>query len=168
MTTNAWEERKKALENQYFYKKELELIEKMKKEHREELIRGLCRNRCPKCGVEIVAMEFREVPLDKCRITSYNVCYTKLLRFVEEGVASWYGEDFHGKLTSNGEVYDMYAMTAAHKTLPLGVYVRVTNKQNGQSAVVRVNDRGPFVDTRIIDLSYAAAKQLGVVGPGTA
>ncbi len=88
--------------------------------------------------------------------------------FVEEGVASWYGEDFHGKLTSNGEVYDMYAMTAAHKTLPLGVYVRVTNKQNGQSAVVRVNDRGPFVDTRIIDLSYAAAKQLGVVGPGTA
>lgn len=64
--TDAWEERKKALENQYFYKKELELIEKMKHEHREELIRGLCRNRCPKCGAEITAMEFRDVPLDKC------------------------------------------------------------------------------------------------------
>ena len=88
--------------------------------------------------------------------------------FVQEGMASWYGDKFHGKLTSNGERYDMYAMTAAHKTLPLGVYVRVTNRNSGKSAVVRVNDRGPFVDDRVIDLSYAAAKQLGVVGPGTA
>jgi peptidoglycan lytic transglycosylase len=88
--------------------------------------------------------------------------------FVQEGLASWYGKDFHGKLTSNGEVYDMYALTAAHKTLPLGVYVRVTNKTNGRQMVVRVNDRGPFVQGRIIDLSYAAAKELGVVGPGTA
>jgi len=88
--------------------------------------------------------------------------------FVQEGMASWYGEQFHGKLTSNGETYDMYAMTAAHKTLPMGVYVRVTNRNNGKSTVVRVNDRGPFVDDRIIDLSYAAAKQLEVVGPGTA
>lgn len=88
--------------------------------------------------------------------------------FVQEGVASWYGADFHGKLTSNGETYDMYALTAAHKTLPLGVHVRVTNKANGRQLVVRVNDRGPFVKGRIIDLSYAAAKQLGVVGPGTA
>jgi len=88
--------------------------------------------------------------------------------FVQEGMASWYGKDFHGKLTSNGEVYDMYALTAAHKTLPMGVYVRVTNKSNGRQMIVRVNDRGPFVSGRIIDLSYAAAKNLGVVGPGTA
>lgn len=88
--------------------------------------------------------------------------------FVQEGVASWYGKKFHGRKTSNGEIYDMYKMTAAHKTLPLGVSVRVTNRRNGRQAVVRVNDRGPFVAGRVIDLSYAAAKQLGVVGPGTA
>ncbi len=88
--------------------------------------------------------------------------------FVEDGVASWYGKDFHGKKTSNGEIYDMYAMTAAHKTLPLGVFVRVRNRNNGKETVVRVNDRGPFVKGRIIDLSYAAAKELDVVGPGTA
>jgi len=88
--------------------------------------------------------------------------------FVQDGIASWYGKDFHGKKTSNGEVYDMYAMTAAHKTLPLGVYVRVKNLANGRQTVVRVNDRGPFVKGRIIDLSYLAARELGVVGPGTA
>jgi rare lipoprotein A len=88
--------------------------------------------------------------------------------FVEQGVASWYGSDFHGRKTSNGETYDMYAMTAAHKTLPMNVYLKVTNLDNGRSAVVRVNDRGPFVKNRIIDLSYSAAKDLGVVGPGTA
>lgn len=88
--------------------------------------------------------------------------------FTQEGLASWYGKDFHGKKTSNGETYDMYAMTAAHKTLPLGVFVRVTNQRNGRQEVVRVNDRGPFVAGRIIDLSYSAAKNLEVVGPGTA
>lgn len=88
--------------------------------------------------------------------------------FIEEGKASWYGSKFHGRKTSNGEIYDMYAMTAAHKTLPMGVYVRVFNKLNGKQAVVRVNDRGPFVAGRVIDLSYSAARQLGVVGPGTA
>jgi rare lipoprotein A len=88
--------------------------------------------------------------------------------FVQTGVASWYGSDFHGKNTSNGERYDMYAMTAAHKTLPLGVYVRVRNMDNGRETVVRVNDRGPFVKGRIIDLSYAAAKQIGVDIIGTA
>jgi len=88
--------------------------------------------------------------------------------FVEEGVASWYGRDFHGRKTSNGETYDMYAMTAAHKTLPMNVYLKVTNLDNGRSTVVRVNDRGPFVKSRIIDLSYSAAKKLEVVGPGTA
>lgn len=88
--------------------------------------------------------------------------------FVEDGLASWYGKDFHGKKTSNGEIYDMHAMTAAHKTLPLGIFVRVTNKANGHHTIVRLNDRGPFVKGRIIDLSYTAAKKLEIVGPGTA
>jgi rare lipoprotein A len=88
--------------------------------------------------------------------------------FVQAGIASWYGQDFHGKKTSNGETYDMHAMTAAHKTLPLGVYVRVQNRDNGREAVVRVNDRGPFVKGRVIDLSYSAAKMLGFDIAGTA
>jgi rare lipoprotein A len=86
----------------------------------------------------------------------------------ERGYASWYGYKFHGRLTSSREVYDMYAMTAAHKTLPLPTYVRVTHLENGRSIIVRVNDRGPFVDGRIIDLSYAAAAKLGVHVSGTA
>lgn len=86
----------------------------------------------------------------------------------ERGVASWYGPGFHGKPTSSGERYDMYAMTAAHKTLPLPAYVKVTNLQNGRSVVVRVNDRGPFKDNRVIDLSYAAATRLEMVRSGTA
>lgn len=88
--------------------------------------------------------------------------------YVERGVASWYGPDFHGGTTSMGERYDMYGMTAAHKTLPLPAYVRVTNLQNGRSVVVRVNDRGPFSKNRIIDLSYAAATRLDMVRDGTA
>ncbi len=88
--------------------------------------------------------------------------------FTQEGIASWYGKDFHGKKTSNGEVYDMHAMTAAHKTLPLGVFVKVRNRETGQEIIVRVNDRGPFVKNRIIDLSYSAAKKLGVDLKGTA
>ncbi len=86
----------------------------------------------------------------------------------ERGIASWYGEKFHGRRTSNQEVYDMYAMTAAHKSLPLPTYVEVTNLDNGRSAVVRVNDRGPFHANRIIDLSFAAATRLGMVRSGTA
>ncbi len=86
----------------------------------------------------------------------------------ERGIASWYGTKFHGRTTSSGEPYDMYAMTAAHKTLPLPTYVRVTHRGNGQSIVVRVNDRGPFVGDRIIDLSYAAAVRLGMHIDGTA
>ncbi|MGD9301921.1 MAG: septal ring lytic transglycosylase RlpA family protein [Desulfobacterales bacterium] len=88
--------------------------------------------------------------------------------FRQRGIASWYGKDFHGKKTSNGEIYDMYAMTAAHKTLPLGTYVQVHNLENNRKIEVRVNDRGPFVRGRIIDLSYTAAKDIGIVGPGTA
>lgn len=86
----------------------------------------------------------------------------------EEGYASWYGQDFHGKPTSCGEPYDMNAMTAAHKTLPLGTYVKVTNLENGQSSILRVNDRGPFVSGRIIDLSCRAAQELGSYRKGLA
>ena len=86
---------------------------------------------------------------------------------VERGIASWYGTKFHGRRTSSGEPYDMYAMTAAHKTLPLPSYVQVRNLDNGRTAVVKVNDRGPFHDNRIIDLSYAAATKLGILGKGT-
>jgi rare lipoprotein A len=88
--------------------------------------------------------------------------------FKQAGYASWYGTKFHGRNTSNGEKYDMYAMTAAHKTLPIPCYVRVARQDNGKSIVVRVNDRGPFVDGRIIDLSYAAATKLGITLTGTA
>jgi rare lipoprotein A len=88
--------------------------------------------------------------------------------YVERGVASWYGPGFHEIRTSTGEPYDMYAMTAAHRTLPLPAYVRVTNLQNGRSVVVRVNDRGPFVGNRIIDLSYTAAAKLDMLRDGTA
>jgi len=85
----------------------------------------------------------------------------------ERGIASWYGKKFHGKRTSSGEPYDMYSMTAAHKTLPLPCYVRVRNLSNGKTVVVRVNDRGPFLHNRLIDLSYAAAARLGILGTGT-
>lgn len=85
----------------------------------------------------------------------------------ERGIASWYGVKFHGQPTSSGEIYDMYAMTAAHRSLPLPTYVMVTNLDNGRHVIVRVNDRGPFHSDRIIDLSYAAAKKLGFVHSGT-
>ncbi|HXM15364.1 MAG TPA: septal ring lytic transglycosylase RlpA family protein [Candidatus Eremiobacteraceae bacterium] len=84
----------------------------------------------------------------------------------EEGKASWYGAPFHGRQASNGETYDMYKFTAAHRTLPFNTMVRVTNVTNGKSTTVRITDRGPFVDNRIIDLSYAAAKQIESIGPG--
>ncbi len=87
--------------------------------------------------------------------------------YTERGVASWYGTKFHGRATSSGETYDMYKMTAAHRSLPIPCYLQVTNLQNGQQVVVRVNDRGPFHANRIIDLSYAAAKKLGITGSGT-
>jgi rare lipoprotein A len=85
-----------------------------------------------------------------------------------EGVASWYGTKFHKRNTSSGEKYDMLGMTAAHRTLPLPTYLEVTNKSNGRTVIVKVNDRGPFADNRILDLSYAAAKKLGMIGHGTA
>ena len=89
-------------------------------------------------------------------------------RFVQTGIASWYGPGFHGKRTANGEIYDQNALTAAHQSLPLGTQVMVTNLENGRAIKVRINDRGPFVGGRIIDLSLAAAKNIGVYAPGTA
>lgn len=87
--------------------------------------------------------------------------------YSERGIASWYGTKFHGHRTSSGESYDMYSMSAAHKTLPLPTYARVTNLKNGKSVIVKVNDRGPFHDNRLIDLSYAAAARLEILGEGT-
>lgn len=101
----------------------------------------------------------------------YGVRYSVMdtsIGYKERGVASWYGKKFHGRSTSSGERYDMHAMTAAHKSLPLPTIVRVTNLTNGKSVVVRVNDRGPFVKNRIIDMSYAAANELGMTTAGTA
>lgn len=86
----------------------------------------------------------------------------------EVGLASWYGRDFHGRRTSSGEIYDMYQMTAAHRTLPLGTRVEVIHLETGRSIQVRVNDRGPFIAGRVIDLSYGAARVLGMVGQGVA
>jgi rare lipoprotein A len=88
--------------------------------------------------------------------------------FEQKGVASWYGKKFHGRKTSNGETYNMYAISAAHKTLPLGTYVKVYNLDNKKCMTVRINDRGPFIEGRIIDLSYGAANRLGIVQKGTA
>ncbi len=86
--------------------------------------------------------------------------------YVQEGLASWYGPEFHGQPTSSREIFNMHDLTAAHLTLPFGTHVMVTNLNNNKSVVVRINDRGPFVSGRIIDLSYAAAKLLGAIGPG--
>jgi rare lipoprotein A len=102
----------------------------------------------------------------------YGVTYVPIRKVsvghVETGEASWYGRKFHGRTTSSGDVYDMYGMTAAHKTLPLPTYLQVRNLANGHEVVVRVNDRGPFLGGRILDLSYMAAQKLGVVATGTA
>jgi rare lipoprotein A len=92
---------------------------------------------------------------------------TKLQPYQQRGVASWYGKRFHGQKTASGEPYDMYAMTAAHPILPIPSYARVTNLRNGKQVIVRINDRGPFHSGRIIDLSYAAANRLGLIGSGS-
>ncbi|MEO5574203.1 MAG: septal ring lytic transglycosylase RlpA family protein [Gammaproteobacteria bacterium] len=100
----------------------------------------------------------------------YGVGYRPLTSstgYVERGIASWYGTKFHGRRTSSGEPYDLWGISAAHKTLPLPTYVQVSNLQNGRKLIVRVNDRGPFHDNRVIDLSYAAASKLGILATGT-
>jgi peptidoglycan lytic transglycosylase len=116
----------------------------------------------------------RAEPINRGTARSYVVMgksytpMTALAPYSARGIASWYGRRYHGKLTSSGEPYDMYAMTAAHTTLPIPSYARVTNVKNGKSVVVRINDRGPFVEGRIIDLSYTAAHRLGVLAGGNA
>ena len=105
-------------------------------------------------------------PIYQVRGKTYQVLDSRR-GYQERGVASWYGKKFHGRMTSNQEPYDMYGMTAAHKSLPLPTYVRVRNLKNNRSIVVRVNDRGPFIDNRLIDLSYTAALKLDLVRAGT-
>ncbi len=104
------------------------------------------------------------------RVHASNPAQPSVAPLVEEttGYASWYGHPYHGRRTSNGETYDMNTMTAAHRTLPFDTVVKVSNLSNGKAVTVRINDRGPFVKDRIIDLSYLAAKQIDMVGPGTA
>ena len=97
-----------------------------------------------------------------------TVASNTVRKFSQTGMASWYGRQFHGRKTASGETFDMNALTAAHRSLPLNCYIRVTNKTNGKSVVVKVNDRGPFHGNRVVDLSYGAAKQLGITNAGTA
>ena len=112
--------------------------------------------------------------MHKATMRPYNVggriYYPTVVRVgsTYRGIASWYGDNFHGNNTSNGEYYNMFSYTAAHKTLPMNTMVKVTNLKNNKSVIVRINDRGPFVANRIIDLSYAAAKKLNMIGTGTA
>ena len=97
-----------------------------------------------------------------------TVASNTVRKFSQTGTASWYGRQFHGRKSASGETFDMNAMTAAHRSLPLNCYIRVTNRNNGKSVVVKVNDRGPFHGNRVVDLSYGAAKQLGITSAGTA
>ncbi len=113
------------------------------------------------CGPRYIVRE-RRIPPPETKIERRES------RGVQQGIASWYGADFHGKQTSSGEIYDMYQLTCAHNTLPLGTMVMVTNLENGKSVELKVNDRGPFVKGRIIDLSYAAARMLDMHEQGTA
>ncbi len=107
-----------------------------------------------------------QLPYRVDNIEYYPIFSTK--GFQQQGRASWYGPGFHGHRTSSGEIYNMHAMTAAHKILPMNTMLLVKNLDNGRQTIVRINDRGPFVDGRILDLSHAAAKALGILGPGTA
>lgn len=106
--------------------------------------------------------------LSSCGIARETSKPVDATRAIGTGVASWYGPDFHGKATANGEIYDMNALTAAHRTLPFNTVVLVENRDNGRSVIVRINDRGPFVGNRIIDLSRQAAREIGMINAGTA
>lgn len=116
--------------------------------------------------IKFILMVFLLSILFSCRPT--KPVTTPPVGYVETGIASWYGPEFHGRKTSSLEIFDMHDLTAAHRTLPFGTLVQVTNLDNGRTLTVRINDRGPFVKDRIIDLSYAAARMLGMIGPGTA
>ena len=128
----------------------------------------------PPANLDLVAEPTPRIePINKYTSRSYTVLgrtytpYAQLTPYKARGVASWYGKRYHGQKTSSGEVYDMYAMTAAHTILPLPSYARVTNVATGKSVIVRVNDRGPFHQDRLIDLSYVAALRLGLLGRGS-
>lgn len=112
--------------------------------------------------IELPAEEISVI--DKLNTVASNT----VRKFTQTGMASWYGRQFHGRKTASGETFDMNGLTAAHRSLPLNCYIRVTNKNNGKSVVVKVNDRGPFHGNRVLDLSYGAAKQLGITQAGTA
>ena len=111
-----------------------------------------------------------EVPEDEPSVIEKlnTVASNTVRKFTQTGVASWYGRQFHGRKTASGETFDMNELTAAHRSLPLNCYIRVTNKDNGKSVVVKVNDRGPFHGNRVLDLSYGAAKRIGITSAGTA
>ncbi|MFV5489923.1 septal ring lytic transglycosylase RlpA family protein [Acinetobacter sp. ASP199] len=111
-----------------------------------------------------------EIPEDEPSVIEKlnTVASNTVRKFSQTGTASWYGRQFHGRKTASGETFDMNAMTAAHRSLPLNCYIRVTNKNNGKSVVVKVNDRGPFHGNRVVDLSYGAAKRLGITNAGVA
>ena len=120
-------------------------------------------------STRLVSKSFSSLVILSSLLLFFSSCATlrpKGEPFIQEGLASWYGPEFHGRLTASKEIFDMNDLTAAHPTLPFGTYVMVTNLNNGQSTIVRINDRGPFVPGRIIDLSYAAARVLGAIGPG--
>lgn len=128
------------------------------------------RQRCPPPSASRTALLLplaAGLLLTACTSTRPPLPEPGIGRPIETGTASWYGGKFHGRRTASGERYDMHAMTAAHPTLPFGTMVEVRNPRNGRSVVVRVNDRGPFAKGRIIDLSYLAAQELALVGPGT-
>lgn len=110
----------------------------------------------------------REILIASLAVLFLIVGVVKYLSYDQVGIASWYGPGFHGKKTSSGEIYDMNQMTAAHKSLSFNTVVRVVDLDTGRSVIVRINDRGPFIPGRIIDLSYAAAQELGIVQKGTA
>ncbi|MBS3804999.1 MAG: septal ring lytic transglycosylase RlpA family protein [Oleiphilaceae bacterium] len=139
---------------------------------------SISQDRAPASDVDVSGLENAKPRYEAPRTAGNKSPYTvwgKQYRvmassegYVERGIASWYGEKFHGHKTSNGEIFDMYTMSAAHKSLPIPGYARVTNLDNGRVVIVRVNDRGPFHGDRLIDLSYAAAKKLGYHSRGTA
>ena len=141
------------------------------------LTMGLSLLSAPAVATETQVSQIKAVPASKTvgktsisgqvRKTSYSLTDAKA-KIAQSGMASYYGPGFHGRRTANGETFNMNAMTAAHRTLPFGTKLKVTNLANGKSAIVRVNDRGPYANGRIIDLSVAAAKQIGSTNSGTA
>lgn len=122
-----------------------------------------------KIRVQTLAAKIKAPQEESSVIDRLNAVASNTVRkFSQTGIASWYGRQFHGRKTASGDTFDMNELTAAHRSLPLNCYIRVTNKDNGKSVVVKVNDRGPFHGNRVLDLSYGAAKRLGVTNSGTA